>query len=132
MPHRHVHQLRVRYAECDAQGVVFNAHYLAYFDHALTELWRASFGSYGAMVDRGYDVVVASATLDFRSPARFDDLVDLEITVDRLGTTSMHTAHRVLRGAELLVEGTMVHVFVTTDGAGKAPVPDWIRTALTE
>ena len=42
------HHLRVRYAECDAQGVVFNAHYLAYFDTSLTELWRAAFGGYQA------------------------------------------------------------------------------------
>lgn len=46
------HRLRVRYAECDAQGVVFNAHYLTYLDVSITELWRAAFGSYAAMVDR--------------------------------------------------------------------------------
>ena len=37
-----VHELRVRYGECDPQGIVFNANYLAYFDHTVTELWRAS------------------------------------------------------------------------------------------
>ena len=55
-------QLRVRYGECDPQGVVFNAHYLAYFDTSITELWRAAFGSYQAMLDRGVDIVLAEAS----------------------------------------------------------------------
>jgi len=130
VPARHRHTIRVRYAECDAQGVVFNAHYLAFFDLALTELWRASFGSYAAMVEQGVDVVVAEAVVRFRRPAAFDDLLDLAIAVVRLGTTSMATAHRITRSGELVVEGEMVHVFVTTDGGGKTAIPDWIRAEL--
>lgn len=130
MPRRLVHPLRVRYAECDAQGVVFNAHYLAYFDLVLTELWRAALGSYAAMTDRGTDVVVAEATVNFRAPARFDDLLDLEIEVLRLGRTSMGTGYRVLREGALLAEGSMVHVFVDRRTLTKAPIPGWIRAAL--
>ena len=71
------HQLRVRYGECDPQGIVFNPNYLAYFDHTVTELWRASsLGSWESMVERGVDVVVGEANLRFRAPARFDDLLD--------------------------------------------------------
>src|ERR1700752_3383757 len=72
------HPLRVRYAECDKQGVVFNSHYLAWFDISMTELFRAAFGSYGVNLERGVDIVVGEARLRFRAPARFDDLVDLE------------------------------------------------------
>ena len=69
-----VHELRVRYGECDPQGIVFNPNYLAYFDHTVTELWRASaIGSWDTMVERGLDVVVGEANLRFRAPARFDD-----------------------------------------------------------
>ena len=60
------HRLRVRYVECDAQGVVFNAHYLAYFDIGITELWREALGSYQDMLDAGVDVVVAEAGVRFR------------------------------------------------------------------
>ncbi len=130
MPRSHTHPLRVRYAECDPQNVVFNAHYLAYFDLALTELWRAALGSYGAMVDAGFDVVVAAATVRYRRPARFDDLLDLEITVARLGTTSMQTAYRVTRDGELLAEGEVTHVYVSTADYAKTPIPGWIREAL--
>src|SRR5690349_24260519 len=79
--------IRVRYGECDMQGVVFNAHYLAYVDVAITELWRAAFGSYDTMLDRGVDVVVADAQLRFQRPAKFDDEITIEALVTHLGTT---------------------------------------------
>ena len=60
------HRMRVRYAECDAQGIVFNAHYLAYIDQTMTELWRAAFGGYEPMLEHGLDIVVAEARLRFR------------------------------------------------------------------
>ena len=81
------HKLRVRYAECDVQGVVFNSHYLAYFDTSITELWRAAVGGYQAMLDRGLDIVVAEARLRFLGSARFDQELTLEISVTNLGNT---------------------------------------------
>ena len=84
-----VHELRVRYGECDPQGIVFNPNYLAYFDHTVTELWRASaIGSWEAMVERGVDVVVGEANVRFRAPARFDDLIASTRGVAKFGTTS--------------------------------------------
>jgi acyl-CoA thioester hydrolase len=124
------HELRVRFAECDPQGVVFNAHYLAYFDVSITELWRAAFGSYQTMIDRGVDVVVAEARLSFSRPARFDDVLTLEVEVTRLGTTSILTRHRVSRDGEHLVEGELRHVLVELPGLTKTPLPDWTRDGL--
>jgi acyl-CoA thioester hydrolase len=124
------HRLRVRYAECDPQGVVFNAHYLAYFDASLTELWRAAFGSYQAMLDRGVDVVVADAQLSFRSPARFDEQLTLQIAVTKLGNTSITSSHRISRDGALVVEGTLRHVMVDCQTLSKTPIPDWIRGRL--
>jgi acyl-CoA thioester hydrolase len=131
-----VYKLRVRYGECDPQGVVFNAHFLAYFDIGITELFRAAFGSYQAMVDRGVDVVVAEARLRFHRPARFDDELTLEIAVTRLGTTSITTGYRVLRDGELVAEGTVRHVavelkrLVERERDTKTPIPDWMREGL--
>lgn len=126
-----VHRLRVRFHECDPQGVVFNAHYFAYFDVALTEMWREAFGSYGEVVDSGTDVVVVEASATFRAPARFDDEVDVTLGIDRLGTTSMTMAASIRRDGELLVEGRMVHVFVDTATMAKEPIPDWLRAGLS-
>ena len=130
MGERFTHSVRVRYAECDAQGVVFNAHYLAYFDMNITELWRAAFGSYQSMLDRGVDLVVAEARLRFRSPARFDQEITLEAGVARLGTTSISTDHYVVRDGELLVEGVLRHVVVDSATLRKTPIPDWLRAGL--
>jgi acyl-CoA thioester hydrolase len=120
----------VRYAECDRQGVVFNAHYFAYFDLAMTELWRAAMGRYDAMIERGIDMVVAEAQARFLDSARFDDEIDLEVTVERLGTTGSTTRHRVVRDGDVLVEGVLRHVFVDPETLEKTPIPDWLREAL--
>jgi acyl-CoA thioester hydrolase len=124
------HQLRVRYAECDPQGVVFNAHYLAYFDTSITELWRAAFGGYNTMLDHGLDVVVAEARLRFQTPAHFDEKLTLEIAITRLGTTSIASAHRITRADDLVVEGTLHHVLVDRPTLAKRPIPDWLRERL--
>jgi acyl-CoA thioester hydrolase len=124
------HTLRVRYAECDPQGVVFNAHYLAYFDTSITELWRAALGSYQAMMDRGVDLVVAEAQLRFRTPARFDDQLTLEVAVTQIGNTAITSSHRIGRGADLVVEGMLRHVVVDRETLGKTAVPDWLRDEL--
>ena len=125
------HQLRVRWAECDPQGVVFNGHYLAYADIGITELWRAAFGSYGTMLERGLDILVGEARLRFLASARFDDLLTLEVAVMRLGTTSIETRHRIRRGSELLVEVQMRHVMVDRESLAKTPIPDWARDGLS-
>jgi len=125
-----VHRLRVRYGECDAQGLVFNANYLLYYDVAITELWREAVAPWQEMVERGVDVVVAEAGLRFRVPARFDDEVDVRLRVARLGTTSFSTELEMVRDGELLVEGTMRHVCVDARTWRKAELPDWIRSGL--
>ena len=68
------HRLRVRWSECDLQGVVFYPHYLAYLDHTVTELWREAVGPYTEMIpEHGVDMVVAEARMRYRDSARFDD-----------------------------------------------------------
>jgi acyl-CoA thioester hydrolase len=132
MPEPFTHTLRVRYAECDPQGVVFNAHYLAYFDASITELWRAAFGGYQVMMDRGIDLVVAESQLRFRAPARFDEELTLSVEITKMGNTSIVSTHRITRGEELIVEGTLRHVTVERTSLGKTPIPDWIRDQLAQ
>lgn len=131
MAARNVHRFRVRYAECDPQGVVFNGHYLAYFDLGITELWRAVLGGYGVMLERGADLVVVEATVRYRQPARFDDEVDLDTGVARLGTTSLQLGNRLTRVADgrLLAEGEVAYVCVDRAGI-KLALPPFLREAL--
>ena len=127
-----VHTLRVRYGECDLQGIVFNAHYLNYFDTSITELWRSACGSYQAMLDRGVDIVLAEAQLRFRKPARFDDELVLSVAVTHLGETSILTRHEARCGPDLVVEGDLRHVLVDLKTIAKTPIPDWAREGLEQ
>jgi acyl-CoA thioester hydrolase len=130
MPRRYTYRLRVRYGECDQQGVVFNAHYFAYFDHVLTEAWRDVVVPYQEMVDGGVDVVVAHAQAAFKAPARFEDEIELVWWVTRLGNSAMTTRIDIRRGGETLVEGEMTHVYVDTETYRGRPIPDDIRAKL--
>lgn len=140
-PETFVHELGVRYGECDPQGIVFNANYLLYFDVVFTELWRAAVGPWQDMVERGVDAVVAEATLEFRSPARFDDVLALRAHVRTLGRTAITTDIDVVRGEELLVRGRLRHVCVSThrdqsqtglpETVTKIGIPDWVRDGLS-
>lgn len=124
------HTLRVRFQECDPQGVVYFARYPEYYDLTITELWRTAFGSYGAMVDSGTDMVVAEQRVRYLAPAVFDDLVAVEVSIDRLGDTSMLSSYTVTRDGELLVEGDFRHVFIEVATKAKKTIPEEIRTVL--
>jgi acyl-CoA thioester hydrolase len=126
----HTHRLRVAYGDCDPSGVVFNPNYLAFYDLALTEFWREFGGGYGAMMEEGVDLQVVEATLRYKAPARFDDLLDVTIQVTRLGNTSMLTSGAIHHDGRLLVELDLAYVFVDAGALTKVPIPERFRTAF--
>jgi acyl-CoA thioester hydrolase len=127
------HRLRVRFDECDPQGVVFYANYLVYFDVGMTELWRKAFGSYAGLIESGIDAMVAEVSVRYRGSARFDDEIDLVASVLSIGNTSSVTAMRVERAADgaTLVEGELRHVFVDVESHEKVELPEHVREGLT-
>jgi len=130
-----VHRLRVRYADCDPQGVLFNANYLAYIDHTINEMWRCAFGSYNTMLDRGVDIVVGEVRMRFVGSARFEEEIALEATITRLGSTSVTSRHRFFRVngetiGEQLLHADIRHVFIDRATGTKTPIPDWARAGL--
>jgi acyl-CoA thioester hydrolase len=125
------HGLRVRYHECDPQGVVFNAHYLAYADIAITELYREAFGGWQApMEEHGIDMVVAAATVRYLAALRFDEEFDLVATLVRIGETSTTTRVLMERDGEAVAEVEVRHVVVDAASRRKTPIPDPVREAL--
>jgi acyl-CoA thioester hydrolase len=126
--------LRVRFNECDPQNVAFNANYLTYIDIAITDLYRQHFGaSYAAvMSSSGVDVVVAEAKLKFLAPARFDDQIEVAITVERLGDTSMEVSALISGDGKELVVGELRYVFVDIESWKKTPIPDQIRATMAQ
>ncbi|GGT98091.1 MULTISPECIES: acyl-CoA thioesterase [Actinomadura] len=124
------HRLRVRYSECDQQGVVFNGHYLFFYDVALTEMWRALFGDYAQMVEQGYDLVVAEARIRFREGARFDELLEVSMPVAHLGTTSMIVRPVFRVDGRLIADGEVRHVFIDPASKAKKEMPPQVRSVL--
>jgi acyl-CoA thioester hydrolase len=127
------HRLRVRWSECDLQGVVFYPQYLAYLDHTVTELWRAAIGPYTEMIPvYGVDMVVAEAGLRYRGSARFDDELEIAASLTRLGSTSITTAFTIERVPDgtVLTEGKLRHVFVDPEDFSKREMPERVRSAL--
>jgi acyl-CoA thioester hydrolase len=125
------HPLRVRFGECDPQGIVFNAHYVAYFDVAVTELWREALGSWAVMAERGVDAVVGELEARFHAPARNDELLELRAWVEQFGTTSLRLRVDVAREGFVLVEGRLRYVFVDAESWAPVSIPDWIREGLS-
>lgn len=125
-----VHRFRVRYSECDQQGLVFNGHYLFYYDLALTELWRAKVCLYQDMTAKGDDMVVAEARMRFLRGARFDEEIDIGLNIHHLGTTSIIIRPEFRRDGELITEGEVRHVFVDATTHQKKPIPDYVRAGL--
>lgn len=127
------HQLRVRYNECDPQGVVFNANFLLYFDIACTEAWREILGGSGypdLHADHGVEVVVAEANVKYLAPVRFDDPLAIVVESVDLGTTSM-TWHLVInREGEKVCEGRIRNVFISPTDWKPVTIPDAVRERL--
>ncbi len=136
MPDVFTHTIRVRFGECDPQGVVFNANWLAYFDVVITELWRERVYDYSDMLASGTDMVVAEAGLRFLGAAGFDDEVEFEVRVTRVGNTAVSTAISAAVEGRPVVEGTMRHVFIDPATKAKkempAPVRERLEPLLTE
>ena len=129
---RHVERLRVRWAEVDLQKIVFNGHYLMYFDTAVAGYWRALALPYQATMDAlGGDLYVRKATLEYHASARYDELIEVGVKTARIGNSSMVLACAVFRGDELLVAGELVYVFANPASQTSLPVPPDLREVLT-
>ncbi|QWF85490.1 acyl-CoA thioesterase [Amycolatopsis sp. CA-230715] len=122
--------LRVRYHECDGQGIVFNAHYLAYADMASFEMIKTAVGSYDKMREDGFDVVVAEANLRYLAASRFDDELVVTARVEHVGTTSLLIEFEITRDGETVVVVKTRYVFVDTATLKPARPPAEIRDAF--
>lgn len=129
---RFFHRLRVRWAEVDMQKIVFNAHYLMYFDTAITDYWRALALPYEeTMVRLGGDLYVKKAGVEYHGSARFDDRLDVALKCARIGTSSMTFAGAIFRGDELLITCELVYVFADPASQTSRPVPEGLRRLMT-
>jgi YbgC/YbaW family acyl-CoA thioester hydrolase len=124
-------RLRVRWAEVDMQKIVFNGHYLMYFDTAVAGYWRALCLPYhDTMAALQGDLYVRKATVEYLGSARYDEVCDVGIRCQRLGNTSMLLHAALFRADQLLVHGELVYVFADPATQTSKPVPAPLRELL--
>ena len=123
------HRIRVRYAEIDGQGVVFNAHWLTYFDEACTRFIE-SFGFGPDFWTVEFDVMLVRAELEWKGSARFDEWVDIGVATARLGTKSFDIRYSAAVAGRAACDATITYVAVTPGANTSVEIPDNVRAAL--
>ncbi|HET7792625.1 MAG TPA: YbgC/FadM family acyl-CoA thioesterase [Rhizobacter sp.] len=128
---RFTERLRVRWVEVDVQKIVFNGHYLMYFDTAVGGYWRALAMPYAeTMAYLGGDLFVRKATVEYEGSARYDDVLDIGVRCGRIGNSSLVFSCAVFKHEQLLVSGELVYVFADPATQKSKPVPQELRDLL--
>ena len=128
---RFFHRLRVRWAEVDMQKIVFNAHYLMYFDTAITEYWRALALPMEEVFARlGGELYVKKATVEFNASAQMDDLIDVALRCERIGNSSIQFIGAIFHGDKHLISSEIIYVFADPISQTSRPVPEALRNAF--
>jgi acyl-CoA thioester hydrolase len=123
-------QLRVRWMECDAQGIVFNGSYMGFLEVGQAEYFRNLGFSIYRIAQRGYfDSAVVRTVLEFKAPARVDDILDLYVRVSHIGNTSLYLDVEIYpqHSDRLLSTMQAVYVGFHVESETTRPVPDEIR-----
>ena len=128
---RFAHRLRVRWVEVDMQQIVFNGHYLMYFDTAVTEYWRSLAMPYAATMHQlGGDLYVKKASVEYHASAEMDDFLDVCMRCDRIGNSSMTFVGAIFRGDELLITSELVYVYADPVAKKSQSIPPALRDLL--
>ncbi|ARP96470.1 tol-pal system-associated acyl-CoA thioesterase [Bordetella genomosp. 13] len=124
-------RVRVYYEDTDAAGIVFYANYLKFFERARTEWLRSlGFNQSELVGQQGRAFVVHSLDMNYRKPARLDDLLTIRSRITRLGRASIHFAQRAERDGELLAEGSIQVCCVDTTQLRPAELPASVHNTL--
>ncbi|MGE4274353.1 MAG: acyl-CoA thioesterase [Desulfitobacterium sp.] len=127
------HRLRVRYSEIDWQGIVFNAHYLTYLDVAITEYFRNIGLDYKQLAQEGkMDMALVKTTLEYKSPAMFDDPLEIGVRIPHVGKTSYTADFGIFQASSENLVLTAQTIYVNYDSIKRqsVPVPDFFRTTV--
>ena len=112
--YEYLYPLRVRYAECDPQGIVFNANYLTYFDVALTEYFRHRGFDYQALVrEENIDFHVIQSLINYKTPARFDEELLIGVQGERTGVR-INWQVAIFSEDRLVCSGHLIYVIMDT------------------
>ena len=124
-----IHQVRVIFGDTDQMGIVYYANYLRYFEAARAALLRHRGLSGRDLEAEGVMFPVAEASCRYRRPARYEDLLDVDIAIAELGHARIRFVYEVRRGGEVLAEGHTMHACVDAAGHPRR-IPPALRAAI--
>jgi len=124
--------VRVRYADTDAQGHVYFANYLVYFDIGTTDYMKAIGYSYEKLLEEGYDFFTVEALCRYRGEAFFDDELQVGARISKIGNTSFTFSLGLFRNDVLIADGHIVNVMIDRSSKKPARVPEGFRKAVEE
>jgi acyl-CoA thioester hydrolase len=124
------HEIRVIFGDTDQMGVVYYANYLRYFEGSRAAYWRALGKSYKDLEAWGVALPVVEAHCKYKRPARYEDLLEIDVEVGELRGASIRFVYEVYRGNELLAEGFTRHAVIGPDGRPKA-LPEQLRNMIS-
>ena len=127
-------KIRVRWMECDGQGIVYNGAYLGYLEIGQAEYYRnLGFAIYIIPQSGYFDFVVVKSTQEFKAPAKVDEIIELHVRVSNIGNTSLTLNLEIYAEGNdrLLTSIETVYVGYDTATESTRPVPDAIRELVT-
>jgi acyl-CoA thioester hydrolase len=119
--------IRVRYQETDNMGIVYYANYLVWFEVGRTEYLRSLGIVYTGIEEKGLYLMVASVSCQYKSPARYDDLVRIQTWISEIKNSSMKFEYKLFVGERLIATGESIHVFTNKSGH-PVRMPEEIRS----
>lgn len=125
-----VHVVRPRYAEVDMQGVVFNAHWLTFFDEACTRYFGHLGYEAAEAFFKDFDVMLVRAELEWQGPAGFDDIVEIAVAPSRIGHKSFDVRYTATVVGRAACVGVITYVSVVPGTHDSTPIPEELRSRL--
>jgi acyl-CoA thioester hydrolase len=123
------HRIRVRYADCDPQSVVYNAHYLTFIDDAF-DTWVRTVRP-GGFEGGGLDIMVKRADLTWHAAATIGDIIELDVAVSRWGTTSLDVSTVATVAGRALFDSVLTYVMVRLHTTSPVVIPDEVRALFS-
>ena len=124
--------IRARFAETDAQGIVHNSVYLVWFELARVEYLERFTGGYPALRDQGIEAIVTESHVRYREPAHFDDRLVVKTSCRDIRGARFRFVYEVVRGVTTIADGETAHACVNAATFLPTRVPPWLAQAIAK
>ena len=120
------HEVRVIFGDTDQMGVVYYANYLRFFEGARAAYWRSLGRTYKDLEDAQVAMPVVEAHCNYRRPAHYEDVLEIDVTVGEMRAASIRFVYTVRRGEDVIAEGYTRHAVIGANGRPRA-IPAFMR-----